>query len=295
MAFERRKRRLIFSWTTGKGLLAILLYLAVAFALEYVVIVAFSSYGLTDNMPLTGSLRVPGSDSIFTVSISPVFHLIPLSVIVTLLSSWMHLTRCLAVIPSEMAMMPKKQIKKKETPKRSRFKDLKWRLERTNLIIKASFRRLGNLLLINRVSHLWSQSHFARAAVKGSVALFSLFLFLAFTLYLAERPTFLYEFVAQFYRDNPHFLGFVLGIREAFLLLAQSLSSLGLATSSINSWITAVAVGFRDSISNLVAPLAKKMVELDILWKYLICQNVAAWMPALLVLLYGQGHYGGSS
>jgi len=216
-----------------------------------------------------------------------VFHLIPLSAVITLLSSWMYLTKCIAVTPSETATIQKKQSKKKlEITKRVQFKQLKrftdpimrllrhlmLGLRRIGFATKAYFERLGNILGINRVSSLFSRSHFARAAIKGSAAILSLFMFSVFLLYVIGRPTFLYELGSQFYWDNPHFQWFILGIHEAAQLFAQSLSYIGLS-SFLNS---------------LIAPLAKTMVELDVLWKYLLCQNVAAYVSALLVLFYGR-------
>ena len=294
MASEKRWRRLIFSWTAAKSIIAVLLYLVIMLLLEYLVINAFLSYGLKDDAPLTGSFQVPGSETIFTVSISPVFHLIPLGVIVTLISSWMYLTRRMAVVPFQVSPKRRKETKRKPAlerkprfaklrwftnPVRRFFRRVRWRLKGIGSAVKSSFHKFGTLLKIDRLSSLYNQSHFFRAALRGATVVISSFLLLTLGLYLFENPTFLYKVVSSLYQNNPSLLRFAFEAHKFAEMILQPLNPGG--------WLSGLALGFRGVMSSFV-PLTAAIAELDVLWKYLICQYLTASASTIVTLLYGR-------
>jgi len=49
-----------------------------------------------------------------------------------------------------------------------------------------------------------------------------------------------------------------------------------------------VAPGFRSSLEGLGASIVGPIAKLDLVWKYALCQNAAAWFSAIIAFAYGQ-------
>jgi len=106
--------------------------------------------------------------------------------------------------------------------------------------------------------------------------------FVSFVLltYSLAYPWWIHDTVINFYRETPSFLSFVIGAQE-------SLQSLREALAPINNALLAAAPDFRSSLQSFgasAAPIAK----LDITGKYILVQNLAAWVCALIALAYGK-------
>ena len=192
MQSERRWRRLIFRWTVPKGFTATASFLMLAILIEYLVVHFFLSFGLTDKFSLTKTLQVPLTSLFFTITISPLFHFIPLGVITVLVSSWTYLTKYVAMVPRGV-----KPAKKPFKARRRRY----------------ALQRL----------------FFARASVKST----------AITLGVFSVSVF-----------GPYVLG-------------TALRALG-------------------------APITGPMAKLDLVVKYVVCQNIATWASAVTALAYGR-------
>ncbi|MGA9387454.1 MAG: hypothetical protein WBV70_01355, partial [Candidatus Bathyarchaeia archaeon] len=67
----------------------------------------------------------------------------------------------------------------------------------------------------------------------------------------------------------------------------QAASSIGSVFSVINSALLAISPCFRDFVLGLGSPIAP-LANLDNVGKYLVFQNAAAWISAIIVLLYGE-------
>ncbi|MEM2936297.1 MAG: hypothetical protein QW231_03875, partial [Candidatus Bathyarchaeia archaeon] len=63
---------------------------------------------------------------------------------------------------------------------------------------------------------------------------------------------------------------------------------LGWVASALNEALLAAAPGFRNALLALGAPIVNSVVGLDLVGKYLVCQNVAAWASATVALAYGR-------
>jgi len=294
---EKRWRPLVVRWTALKGFTAIVLFFVLTLFIEYVVVTFFLSSGLTDQFLLTQIFQIPGTSLSFTVTISPLYHLIPLGVIFVLVSSWTYLTKYIAVVPHK-AKPSKKPIpsrKKYQKPKRRRFKTFRrfseWvskKFQRVSWTFKALFRRISSALLrIRGISYAMQRLFFARAALKSAVTVLAIFLVSALGLYLLAYPTLMYEVVVGFHRGNPSFHGFVLKTIEMINGLGQGLSSIGLG-SSISNALTAAALGFSTTFEGFGTSVTQPLIKLDLVWKYTLCQNFAAWISALMTWTYGQ-------
>ena len=264
MSSEKHRKRLLFKWTARKGLTATLLFLALALFIEYLVVYLFTSFGLTDTFLFTD------------LPISPLFHLLPLGVTVVLVSSWMYLTKHIAVVPQKKA--PTK-------PKRQHLRTRKVRFKSIKRFFKRISRKFG---WISRPIESFYQRHFAKATVKSTATIIGVFLVSILTLYTVESPSFIYEVVTGFYRANPAFHGFVLKTFEITQEIGQTLTPLGWIGSTINNALLAMAPGFRSALEGFGTSITGSMVTLDLVWKYAICQNIAAWASALTALAYGQ-------
>lgn len=294
---EKRWRPLVFRWTALKGFTAIVLFFALSFFIEYLVVTFFLSSGLTDQFLMTQILQIPGSSLSFTVTISPLYHLIPLGVIFVLVSSWTFLTKYIAVVPRRVkpSKQPTPLRKKHQKPKRRRFKTsrrfsewLSKKFRRVSWTFEAFFRRISSALLrIRGISYVMQRLFFARAALKSAVTVLAVFLVSALGLYLLAYPTLIYEVVVGFHRGNPSFHGFVLKTIEMINGLGQVLSPIGLG-SSINNALTAAALGFYTTFKGFGTSVTQPLSQLDLVWKYTLCQNFAAWISALMAWAYGQ-------
>jgi len=296
MSRERPLRRLFFRWTAPKGFAAVASFLGLTLLVEYLLVYSFLSLGLTDKNLLQISLTSPA----FIVTISPLFHLIPIGVILVLASSWVYLVKQVAVIPRR-----REPIKKAPTAPRKRSlggasgrrfkalrrlsKRLSKRFQRISRTLSGFYRRMGAAALrIRGISYMAQRLHFARATVKSAVNILGIFLAAAIAMYLLGNPGYIKDLVVGFYAGNPSFLDFILKIMGGAQAIAQALAPLGWVASALNKALLAAAPGFRNALLALGSPIVNSMVSLDLAGKYLVCQNAAAWASAMTALAYGR-------
>jgi hypothetical protein len=267
--------------------------------IEYFLVYVFLSFGLIDKNLLTNTFQIPYTSFSFTVTISPLFHLIPIGVIVVLVSSWAYLTKFVAVVPQKRTT-PKKTL---ITPKKKRLgwfgrrlKSVRQFSKRTggkfrgvNRTFKAFYRRISSAALrVRGVSYMINRLHFARAAIKSAAAVLIIFLLSALALYALGYPNLIHNSVVGLYAMSPSFLGFVLWVTHVAHAVGQALSPLGWLASAINKALLAAAPAFRNALQGLGVPITGAMAKLDLVGKYILCQNLAAWISALTALVYGR-------
>ncbi|MFQ6074028.1 MAG: hypothetical protein ACE5KC_02300 [Candidatus Bathyarchaeia archaeon] len=284
---EKRWKRLIIRWTAPKGFAAMLLFLAVAFLLEYVVVYSFLSGGLTDEFTWMETFQVPYVYWSFTLAVSPLLHLLPLSVVIVLVSSWVFLTRHTAFILQRTGSTEKTAIKRRQHQRR-RSKFIRKFFKRINRSVQKIGKALKQAYLrIPGVSKLSQRLFFARTAVRSAMMIFLTFVSFALLAFSLAYPWWIHDAVVNFYRGNPSLLSFVIGTQEGLRSLGQALAPLGGIAAAINNALLAVAPGFRSSLQNVGAS-AESITKLDITGKYLLVQNLAAWVCALVALTYGK-------
>jgi hypothetical protein len=177
-----------------------------------------------------------------------------------------------------------------QTPKSRRFKlirqfykSLSKRFERINRSLNAFSNRISaTFLRIPGVSYLTQRLSFGRAAVKSSTTVLAVFIVSAFALYLLAQPTSIYNAVAGFYAANPSLKWTIKGIVEGI-----ASSPIGGLTTGVNNALAGLAIGFWNTFEG-AGKLTVSLVKLDLVWKYIICQNLAAWVSAFAVWAYGK-------
>lgn len=299
MSSQKRWKRLFFRWTAPKGFTTMALFSALAIFTEYVLVCFFLSFGLVDKSLFTETFQVPLTNLSFTATVSPLFHLIPLGVVLVLVASWMHLTKYVAVVPHKIEPVKRPLTTRKSRYPRALEKYLKpirrfsrgigKRFRRVSRALKGLYRRASTAVLrIRGVSYVMQRLFFARAAVKSTVTILTVFLASIFVLYALVYPRLIYDMVVEFYAENPSFLWFVLETIKQAREIGQVLSPIGWLASTINGALVAVAPGFRSSLEGLGAPIVGPIAKLDLVWKYALCQNAAAWFSAIAAFAYGQ-------
>jgi len=289
MSSEKRWKRLVFKWTAPKGFIAIALFFAIALLIEYLIVYFFTLSGLTDKFLF----------KFFTINISPLFHLMPLGVIIVLVSSWTYLTKYIAVVPSRVSPAKIPEPRRRQYPRgtrKVRFKALRRffggigkKFGRVGRAVKVFFRRIGSAALrIRGVSYLQKRLFFTRAAVKSTVTVLAVFLVSVLTLYILAYPKLTYNFATGTYEANPSFHGFVLKTIEIGKAIVQALSPIGWLASAIDNALRAAAPGFRNALEGFGGPVTEPLSKLDPVWVYTLCQNVAAWASAVVALAYGE-------
>ena len=254
MATQKPSKRLVIRWATLKGLAAIILFLIIAILVEYSIVIYAMNLGVEEKP----------ENRIFGI-ISPLFHLVPIAVIITLAFSWAYLTRHIAVKPHEMHKgKVETAFKRKKKP----------RLEE----VRRFFGKIkSGILRVKGIAYLWQKIHFARATIKSALIVLLVFSALILAVSILAYPQLIYQTASNIYRNNPSLLNFVKAT-------AQTLSPI---FSVISNALLSAAPRFRDfvlSLSSVVSPL----VRLDNVGKYLAFQNVAAWISAITALVYGQ-------
>ena len=261
-----------------RGLAPLALFVLVTALLEILIVLYAMSLGLVDTGLLQWSFQFPGASSLTTLTISPLFHLIPICVIVTLAFSWVYLTKRLATKRQEIRRgkietFPRQKVEKKGIMSRMR---LAWR----------NFsKRIGSMF--SRVNRVSNRMRLGRPTVKSAV--FVLLIFGAFILMfsLFAYPNLIYQSVSALYTNNIGIPNFILSVDGWARGASEALGPIGWLAGSINSGLLSAASGFRDFASGLggaISPLA----SLDNLGKYVAFQNAATLISVLLILLYGE-------
>jgi hypothetical protein len=245
-------------WSTLKGLSAIILFLVIAVLSEYVIVLYAINLGVKDATVLQWDTQL------LTVAISPLFHLVPMAVIIALVFSWTYLTKYVTRRPSELAKWKYGGYAKRGKEPRLKF-----------------FGKLKSAILrVKGFAYFSRRIHFARAAIKGALTVLLTFGTFVFIVSLLAFPTLIPQAILNLYYNNPAVLSFMKNTAEA-------LAPIGNVFSSINNALLAAGPAFRGFVSglgNVLSPLT----SLDNVGKYLAFQNAAAWITALTVLFYGE-------
>lgn len=270
-----------------KGVAAIILFLLIATLVEYFVVLYAVNLEVKENPEnlLQWSFQFPGTDWTTTIAISPLFHLVPIAVIITLASSWSYLTKYVAVKPPKL-------LKGKSKPtKREKKRGLKEARKLTSKISHAAKNFFGKikfgLLRVKGVAYLWKEIHFARATIKSALTVLLVFSVFMLTVSLLAYPRLIYGTISNAYQNNPSLLNFIKSTSSSVKGIVEALAPIGWICSSISNALLSAAPGFRDFVLSLGA-LIKPLTDLDNAGKYLVFQNVAAWVSALTALFYGE-------
>ena len=283
---ETRQRRLTFRLKAPKDFAAFILFLVISVIFEILLTSAFQRLGLIDANAWTTTLLIPGANWPFIVSVSIIFHILPLSVIAVLLAGWIFLKNSNAFkIQPEIA---KRAVPPRRQPDTGRLRSVKraWR----NL--SRRFQRIGKSLKtggskIPGVSALSKRLSSAQGVVKSALTVLAMFGAVALALYLIAYPNLIYYWTLNLYQGSPGLTNFVLGTGQWLSGIGTAVPPLGDLGASINNALIQAAPGFRHSLEAAGTSLTQPIFQLDAVGKYVLSQNLAAWTAALLALLYG--------
>ena len=277
---EKSPRRMIFQWMTFKALIAIILFVIFALLIQWLIVLYSVNLGVKDTSLIQYEFQFPNSDWTIKITISPLFHLIPTVVIITLLSSWTYLTKHIAVRNRRKQFQSFKSVRsqtKKLNAKGTKGLMVKIKTAAENVKIK--------LLKIRSIAYLWQKIHFARATIKSGLIVLCIFVLFIFIISLLTYPQIIYLAVKGGYQHNIALRNFMMSIGN-FLHRIMSLPILNSIYSAINSGLRFVTPGFRGLVSQL-GGLLEPLTKLPSSGKYLIFQNAATWISALIALFYG--------
>jgi hypothetical protein len=245
---------------TLKGWETMLLFLVTAVLVEILVVWYALSLGVDDSMPLQWSFAFPGKSLSTTITISPLFHLVPIAVVFTLMSSWAYLKKQIAVKPSGARRARPSVITKRAKAQKNRPS------------------RMGSIFSRKKSAPGFQiETRPRRASLKSALIVLITFSALLLIISLLAFPGVIYQFVASSYQNNSSLDNFARG----------TATYLGTVFSSINNALIGAAPGFgyfAVSVGTVIAPLA----TLSNVGKYLFFQNVAAWTSTLIAFLYAK-------
>jgi hypothetical protein len=246
--------------------------------LEILTVLYAISLGLKDTGLLQWSFQFPGASSSTTLTISPMFHLVPICVIVTLTFGWVYLSKRLATKRQEIRKGKIEPLSRQRTEKRGIISKMRLAFRDFSKRMKARFSG------INRAGQ---RMRLGRPTVRSAIAVLLIFGALVLIFSLFAYPDLIYQTVSNVYRANTGIRNFVEGVDGWARGAAQALGPIGWLANSINSGLLSSAPAFRDSavgFGGMISPLA----SLDDAGKYLAFQNAATLISVLLILLYGE-------
>jgi hypothetical protein len=240
-------------WTAPKGLLTIGLFIALAFISEFFTVSFFAGSGLTET-------------SAYPLPVSPLFHLLPLAVILVLVSSWMYLTKYIAKRPQRTS--PAKVSKtRRRRPRRTKS------AQSVMGTIKKFFSKISSVFTRSRgVSSAPQRLSFGRVALESTVTVLTVFLLSIILLSVLVYPNLFTDFAVDFYSKTSPLQDFMRSLADALVSIASGLDS--------------IAPSFRNAFEDLVSARFPALTEGDLLWRYVFCQNAAAWVSAISALTY---------
>jgi len=273
MATQTRKR-LIFHWTASKNLLAILLFIILTIIIEYIII--------TFTIPITDSTAITIPH--LNIIISPLHHLLPAAVVITLTASFTHFTTQTATIPK------KNQATKIPQPRKIRQKTLRLKpLRKFYKKIQETARKIKNKILKTpAIAQIQRRIILAKAIIKSAIIITATFIILILLITIAAYPHMVPTATSGFYKWNTAFLNFVATTIEASNTIANAIPPLGAAATTVQNALIAASPAFRSTLEGAASTITHGLVALNPTEKYVLIQNAAAWTTAIATLIYSQ-------
>jgi hypothetical protein len=256
----------------------LILFVLITALSEILVVLYAMSLGLKDTGLLQWSFLFPGASSPTTLTISPLFHLVPICVTVTLASGWVYLSKRLATKRQEIRKGKIEPSTRQKVEKKGIVSRIRFAGKNFSKRIKTRF---------SGVSRVTQRMRLGRPTVRS--AIFALLTFGVFILMfsLFAYPNLIYRTVSDLYRANTGLPNFIAATDSWARGAAEALGPIGWLASSINTGLLSATPGFRDFVVGLggvISPLA----SLDDAGKYLAFQNIATLISVFLILLYGE-------
>jgi len=139
--------------------------------------------------------------------------------------------------------------------------------------IKKFFSKISSVFIRSRgVSSAPQRLSFGRVALESTVTVLTIFLLSIILLSVSVYPNLFTDFAVGFYSKTSPLQGFMQSLAEGVVSIASGLDS--------------IAPGFRNAFEDIVSARSPSLTEGDLLWRYVFCQNAAAWVSAIAALAY---------
>jgi hypothetical protein len=239
------------SWTTPKGLVTIASFFALALISEFIIVSFFAGSGLTEVISF--------------LPISPLFHLLPLSMIFVLVLSWMYLTEHVTRKPyrkvsSKITKTYRRSSRRRTKPTRGFVNAIKNFFSK----IRAIFPHSSNISVMPR------SLTFSRIAFESAITVLAIFLLSIILLSILANPRLLPDFAVKFYSTKSPFQGFMQSLASNLVPIASGLNS--------------IASGFSKIFDGFIS--TQSLTGGDLLVRYVFCQIAALLVSAISVLAY---------
>ena len=202
--------------------------------------------------------------SAYPLPVSPLFHILPLAVMLVLVSSWIYLTNHIATRPHRVA--PAKVSKIRRHSRRTKS------TRGTMGAVKNILDKISSVFSSSSVSSTPQRLSFSKAALESTVTVITVFLLAIILLAVIVYPNLFTRFAAGFYSETSALQGFMQSLADVLVSIASGLDS--------------IAPGFRSAFEGIVSAKLPSLTQGDLLWRYVFCQNAAAWVSALVALAY---------
>ena len=252
-------------WKSLKGSLSTIIFLAVAGIAEILIVLYAMDLGVKDVGQLTTSWPT-------TIKVSLLFELVPIAVVITLSFTWIYLTKKLSVRQTQP--IGRAEIKQPPSQKSRPVKSPVQKTESTLPKVKGS-------------PSVWQRIYSARASIKSALIVVLGFVLLALVLSQLAFSGAIYQTITSSYQSHSPLYHFVTSVANSLSGFAHAVSPIGWIAAGIRNGLEVASPGVRvvgTAFGSLIGPLA----NLDSAGKYLIFQNLAAWISVFLILLYGQ-------
>jgi len=253
MATQPAQERRPFHRATSRGILAVAFFTLLAIVIESLIVLYAISLGTTDRALIIFTWPT-------TITISPLFHIVPIPVVMILVACFAYLTKKLVTRPLEQKTVskPQKHSKAPLTKTEQKPNQTGWqRILQRNRNIKTAI----------------------------IVTLFFLLFTLAVT--VLAYPQLIYSTIVSGFQNNPSLANFASTVNNVIQGFNQATGPLGGIATAINNGIRILSPGIRaagTALGNTLAPLA----TIDAAGKYLAIQNVAAWITVFAVIFYSR-------
>ncbi|PVX26189.1 MAG: hypothetical protein CW716_06590 [Candidatus Bathyarchaeum sp.] len=198
--------------------------------------------------------------------VSPLFHILPLAVIIVLVLSWTYLTKHVALRPRRRAST--KVSKSRRHPRRRAHKSK----TSTMGTIKNVLAKIGSAFSSGDTPTVFQRRSFGGVALESAVTVLTVFLLAIILSAVLVYPNLFTDFAVEFYRSTSGLQGFLQSLAEGLV--------------SVGGGLDSVASGFRSAFEGLLSSTSSSLTSGDLLWRYVFCQNAAAWISAISALAY---------
>jgi hypothetical protein len=138
--------------------------------------------------------------------------------------------------------------------------------------IKNVLGKIGSAVSSGDTSAVFQRRSFGGVVLESAVTVLTVFLLAIILSAVLVYPHLFTDFAVEFYRSTS-------GLQSFLQSLAEGLVSVG-------GGLDSVASGFRSAFEGLVSPSSPSLTSGDLLWRYVFCQNAAAWISAISALVY---------